>query len=122
MAIHSLPHLLALSQAQVDAFVKFKDLGSEFFYQYGSLAKRQCWGQARYELVILSSDRTPAVERNFLLNEQQIKSLGEMLELVDDLQTSVRDEAAENLYQKILASLAIFRAAVEKVIAKNIKT
>jgi len=128
MAHSSLSHKLTFSQEQMQAFVEFKEAGSEFFYRHcNSIAQHERWGNACISTVfILVAACQPSVEYNFGLTEEHANSLREMLKLVDEVQkyypkcTQNFDEAAaETLLKKMLSTSIIFSNAVENMIEKK---
>ena len=124
MADHSLSYKLTFSQEQMQAFVEFKEAGSEFFYKYcHSVTQHERWGKACISIVfILVAARSPFTEHNFGLTEEHANSLHEMLKLADEAQKHYSkqapnfSDAAVNLLEKMFSALRIFRNAVESMV------
>jgi len=124
MVTKSLSYCLTLSQAQLNAFCEFKKLGSELICKYHfSIHRHERWGSACVELIILeeSAKNSHVLEHNFYLTEKQACSLYDMIKMLDELQEYYSpdhcDPSGKELYQKMMVSLAIFRSAVEEMIA-----
>lgn len=128
MANRSLSHKLTFSQEQMQAFVEFKEAGSEFFYKYcHSVTQHERWGKACISVVfILVAARSPFTEHNFELTEEHANSLHEMLKLADEVQKhyfkqapSFSDVELKGLLKKMFSTLKIFRKAVESMLEKQ---
>lgn len=119
MGNRSLTQLLVFSHEQLQAFVEFKNAGSDFFYKHNSsITQHERWGKACVSVtfILVAAYSSSTIEHHFTLTNEHADSLRDMLKLVDDLSTNFSSTAAESLYKKMLSSLAMFRGAIEHAI------
>jgi len=115
---------LALSQAQLRAFVQFKDAGDKIFYdkdKYNSeLSPRWCLASQSLAFVLAANRYYPnATEHNFLLTEEHVAGFHEMFEIADTIYHSYyKYQLSTNPlepYKTFFTALAKFRHKIEEI-------